>query len=136
MNYTAIGDGINLASRLEGLNKQYGTTIIASERIFEDARAQFDFRLLDWVAVKGKTGAIRIYELLGEKGTVAAARDTVAAYEAAFDAYVKRDFERAITILEQNSGDPPSAVLLNRCLGLQKEPPPVDWHGVHISMSK
>ena len=68
MNYTAMGDGINVASRLEGLNKQYGTTIIASDRILEDARAHFDFRLLDWVAVKGKTDAIKIYELLGMKG--------------------------------------------------------------------
>ena len=68
MNYTAMGDAVNVASRLEGLNKQYGTSIIASDRIFEDARAHFDFRLLDWVAVKGKTDAIKIYELLGMKG--------------------------------------------------------------------
>ena len=67
MNYTAMGDAVNVASRLEGLNKQYGTSIIASDRIFEDARVHFDFRLLDWVAVKGKTGAIKIYELLDEK---------------------------------------------------------------------
>ncbi|HTG52972.1 MAG TPA: adenylate/guanylate cyclase domain-containing protein [Candidatus Tectomicrobia bacterium] len=136
MNYTAIGDGINLASRLEGLNKQYGTTILASDRIVEDARAQFDFRLLDLVAVKGKTGAIKIYELLGEKNTSGHLSEKVAAYEAAFDAYVMRDFAQAIAILKQNNGDPPSAVLLNRCLEFQKAPPPADWHGVHVSMSK
>jgi len=136
MNYTAIGDGINLASRLEGLNKQYGTTILASDRIVEDVRAQFDFRLLDLVAVKGKTGAIKIYELLGEKNTTGHLREKIVAYEAAFDAYVMRDFAQAIAILEQNNGDPPSIVLLNRCLEFQKVPPPADWHGVHVSMSK
>jgi adenylate cyclase len=136
MNYTAIGDCVNLASRLEGLNKQYGTTIIASDRIFEDARAQFNFRLLDWVAVKGKTAAIKIYELLGEKNAEVASRDTVAAYESAFDAYLARDFEKAIGILEQNDSDPPSAVLLDRCRTFMKTPPPSDWQGVHVSMSK
>src|ERR1700677_4053926 len=64
-NYTAIGDGINLASRLEGLNKFYGTHIIASESIYDSAREQFEFRLLDRVAVKGKVQGITIYELLG-----------------------------------------------------------------------
>jgi len=136
MNYTAIGDAINLASRLEGLNKQYGTTIIVSDPIFEEARAHFDFRLLDWVAVKGKAGAIKIYELLGEKNTEAASRNMVVAYESAFDAYVTRDFEKAIAILKQNNSDPPSAILLDRCRLFQKTPPPADWQGVHVSMSK
>lgn len=67
MNYTAIGDTVNLASRLEGLNKQYGTTIIASEAIVELVRDHFTFRPLDRVAVKGKTQAVQIYELLSEK---------------------------------------------------------------------
>jgi adenylate cyclase len=136
MNYTAIGDGINLASRLEGLNKQYGTTILASDRIVEDVRGQFDFRLLDLVAVKGKTGAIKVYELLGEKNTVGHLGEKVTAYEAAFDAYVMRDFAQAIAILKQNNEDPPSAVLLSRCLQFQKVPPPADWRGVHVSISK
>jgi len=62
--------------------------------------------------------------------------EKVAAYEAAFDAYVMRDFAQAIAILEQNNGDPPSAVLLNRCLEFLKVPPPADWRGIHVFMSK
>ena len=136
MNYTAIGDAVNLASRLEGLNKQYGTTIIASERIFEDARAQFDFRLLDWVAVKGKTGAIKIYELLGEKDSAEQQRRMITTYEEAFEAYAASDFDKAIELLEKNNGDPPSAALLDRCRRFQKAPPPSDWRGIHVFMSK
>ena len=136
MNYTAIGDAVNLASRLEGLNKQYGTTIIASERIFEDARAQFDFRLLDWVAVKGKTGAIKIYELLGEKDSAEQQRQMITTYEEAFEAYAASDFDKAIELLEKNNGDPPSAALLDRCRRFQKAPPPSDWRGIHVFMSK
>jgi len=136
MNYTAMGDAVNLASRLEGLNKQYGTSIIASDRIVENARDHFDFRLLDLVAVKGKTDAIKIYELLGLKGAGSAMGETVKAYEAAFDAYLARNFGEAIDILAQNGNDPPSAVLLNRCRSFQKTPPLADWRGVHISTSK
>jgi adenylate cyclase len=136
MNYTAMGDAVNLASRLEGLNKQYGTSIIVSDRIFENARAHFDFRLLDRVAVKGKTDAVKIYELLGHKGEGSAMRETVATYEAAFEAYLARNFGEAIAILEQNQSDSPSAILLDRCRAFQKAPPPADWQGVHISMSK
>jgi adenylate cyclase len=136
MNYTAMGDAVNLASRLEGLNKQYGTSILASDRIVENARAHFDFRLLDLVAVKGKTDAVKIYELLGHKGAGSAMREKVRVYEAAFEAYVARKFGEAIAILAQNDNDPPSAILLNRCRAFQEAPPPVDWQGVHVSTSK
>jgi len=136
MNYTAIGDAINLTSRLEGLNKQYGTSIIASEAIVESAREAFDFRLLDVVAVKGKSAAIKIYELLGTKGAVEERRELIAAYEAAFAAYLARDFERALTVLQKNENDAPSAVLIERCRAFLHAPPPADWHGVYVSLSK
>jgi adenylate cyclase len=136
MNYTAIGDAVNLASRLEGLNKSYGTTIIASERIFEDARENFDFRLLDRVAVKGKSQAIRIYELLGIKGEKGQRPECVTAYERAFEAYVARDFAAAIAMLEPHDDDPPSVILRKRCHDFLVQAPPPDWNGIHMAMTK
>ena len=136
MNYTAIGDAINLASRLETLNRQYGTSIIASESIFERARQDFDFRLLDIVAVKGKSKAIKVYELLGAMGTVADKREFVKTYETAFAAYLARDFAGAMEILSRNGSDRPSIVLRQRCETFLHAPPPADWQGVHISLSK
>ena len=119
MNYTGIGDAINLASRLESLNKQYGTAIIASASVVEKARHRFAFRLLDIVAVKGKSEAIEIYELLGEKGEAGAAHGCVAAYEEAFSAFTRRDFTRALAILERWKEDGPSVALAERCRAFQ-----------------
>ena len=136
MNYTAMGDAVNLASRLEGLNKQYGTSIIVSETIVKNAETDFAFRLLDKVAVKGKSEAVRIYELRGRKGAAEEARGIVEAYEKAFAAYVARDFAGAITILTQQSDDAPSATLLQRCREYQEEPPAADWDGVYVSKIK
>ena len=136
MNYTAIGDAINLASRLETLNQQYGTSIIASESIFERARQDFDFRLLDIVAVKGKSKAIKVYELLGAIETVSAKKELVKTYETAFAAYLARDFAGAVEILSRNGSDRPSIVLRQRCETFLQAPPPADWQGVHISLSK
>jgi len=135
MNYTAIGDAVNLASRLEGLNKLYGTAIIVSRNIADRACDHFDFRLLDRVAVKGKVNAIEIYELLGSK-CQGLRTEAVLAYETAFAAYAAGDFARAIPILEAHREDPPSAVLLRRCRDFMEDPPPADWGGVYSVSSK
>jgi adenylate cyclase len=65
MNYTALGNSVNLAARLEGLNKQVGTTILASEAVYLRVRGQFSFRACDAVIAKGMTKETRIFELLG-----------------------------------------------------------------------
>jgi adenylate cyclase len=135
LSYTALGDGVNLAARLEPLCKQYGVRMLVSEDIVAEAPA-FRFRRLDRVAVKGKQHGIEIYELLG---TLAVRPpDTLhATYEAAFTAYQARDFGSAIALLDpQASIDPPSAVLAARCRALETSPPPPDWDGVYVARTK
>ena len=127
---------INLASRLEGLNKLYGTSIIASGTIVDRANEVFDFRLLDVVAVKGKSDPIKIYELLGTKGALEHCRQVVSTYESAFSAYAAGKFESALAVLRENASDPPSAVLIERCKAFLQGPPPADWRGIYISASK
>jgi adenylate cyclase len=133
MSYTAMGDGVNLASRLEGLNKRYGTSIIASETIFEAAREEFSFRLLDRVAVKGKAKGVRIYELLGPRGPAPAA---VERYEGALALYFARRFDEAMAALAGCGDDRPSAALHERCATLARTPPPATWDGVWVFEEK
>ncbi|HEX2658082.1 MAG TPA: adenylate/guanylate cyclase domain-containing protein, partial [Polyangia bacterium] len=88
LSYTAMGDGVNLAARLEGLNKVYGTTILASEELCARAGDGFIWRQVDRVAVKGKTRAVAVYELVGLAGDDAAEarRPALADYETALQA--------------------------------------------------
>jgi adenylate cyclase len=137
LTYTALGDGVNLAARLEPLCKQYGVVTLVSEAIVDEAKDEFVFRRIDRVAVKGKTTGIDVYELLGAKGDAIDDLERARCYEEAFDAYLARDFERAITLVEPHAGeDPPSAVLVERCRHLAENPPPASWTGVHVASSK
>jgi adenylate cyclase len=137
-NYTAIGDGVNLASRLEGLNKYYGTSIVASENVFQASHEEFEFRLLDRVAVKGKTRGITIYELLGSR-SLGTRKPHIVSYEQAFDAYSRADFRQALKILEDVAKteiqDLPSIVLAERCRRYL-EHPPGEWTGLHTFTAK
>jgi adenylate cyclase len=135
LNYTAIGDGINLASRLEGLNKFYGTHIIVSETIYEAAKSECDFRLLDRVAVKGRIEGLFIYELIALREKQGSRPDFIATYEEAFVLYKRGNFADATTLLAKQVDDPPSARLLARCRDLMKHPLR-DWNGVHVFDSK
>jgi adenylate cyclase len=135
-NYTAIGDGINFCSRLEGLNKYYGTSIIASENIHAFANEKFEFRLLDRVAVKGKTQGVTIYELVSENAPASPRSSALERYEQAFHAYQRADFKSALGLLENETIDAPSRVLAGRCRQSIENPPPDNWDGVHIFESK
>jgi adenylate cyclase len=136
LSYTALGDGVNLASRLEGLNKAYGTTILVTEAIRAEADSSFEFRLVDLVAVKGKSQGVKVYELLGAKGRVADRLESARRYEAAFDAYLRRDFTAALRVLEAQKDDGPSGVLARRCHAFLAAPPPVYWDGTYVATSK
>jgi adenylate cyclase len=136
LSYTALGDGVNLASRLEGLCKQYDVGVLASEAIVKATGDAFVFRRLDKVAVKGKKQWVQVYELLGEAGACDAKMPTARAYEAALDAYLARDFRKGLTALEALSDDPPSRHLADRCRDLLAHPPAEDWDGVYVATSK
>jgi adenylate cyclase len=139
--YTVLGDTVNLASRLEGLNKVYGTSIlvdIATQQAGEDG---YVWRHLDRIIVVGKTQATDIFEVLGETGEVSPVKQAAARrYEAAWDQYRSGDFHQALEALvgfEAEFG-PDSAVarLRQTCEAYLKDPPDPDWDGISIMMTK
>lgn len=137
LSYTALGDGVNLAARLEPLCKQYGVVALVSEDVMAEAKSAFVFRHIDRVAVKGKTKGIDVYELLGAAGDDIPRLEHARVYEEAFHAYLGRDFARACELLApQASADPPSRVLLDRCRDLEAHPPGDAFTGVFVAKSK
>jgi adenylate cyclase len=136
LSYTCLGDGVNLAARLEGLNKQYGTTLLASDAVRQAAGPAFAFRFLDVVAVSGKGEAVRVHELLGPASLRGARVDTARRYEEALARYLLRDFRAALRMFEALARDPPSEVLAARCRQFLAAPPPDDWNGTYVATSK
>jgi adenylate cyclase len=135
--YTALGDGVNLAARLEPLCKQYGVRLLVSEDIFAEAKAAFRFRRIDRVAVKGKQAGVDIYELIGPLDRPSDNQAALDGYAAAFEAYLAREFTAAADALQPHvADDPPSAALAARCRQLAAAPPPPEWNGVHVATSK
>jgi adenylate cyclase len=139
--YSVIGDAANLTSRIEGLNKIYGTRILASAETKNSQRADFEWRCVDRVAVVGRTQSTEIYELLGTKGAVDGivleARDQ---YENALEKYFAQDFEGAIPLFEAalklRPTDKVGQVLRVRCQNLVANPRRNDWSGVFEAVEK
>ncbi|MEJ2308868.1 MAG: adenylate/guanylate cyclase domain-containing protein [Gammaproteobacteria bacterium] len=135
LSYTALGDTVNLVSRLEGLNRFYGTQAIVMERVVIEAGERYLFRRLDEVRVKGRQESVVIYELLGRQGEVSAARLAFREdYERALDCYRRRDFHAAVETLEMlaqtSPGDLSVSRLLDDCRRYVAEAPPADWDGI------
>jgi len=136
MNYTAIGDSVNLASRLEGLNKVYGTRILVSETTLQAAGPAVLARPVDLVAVKGRERAIVIFELLAMRAGASAELELEAGRSAqAFDHYRNRRWDEALGLLEGRT-DGPALVLAERCRHCLADPPGADWDGVFRSHEK
>ena len=136
MNYTVIGDTVNIASRLEGLNKHYGTAIIIGQNTCELVKEEFIVRPLDLVSVVGSTKGIKIYELLGEKNNTDGQKVRVAELcAAALELYLGRRWNEATEnykkVLELSPEDQSAIMMLERCRLYLENQPPDDWTGIH-----
>jgi len=134
-SFAAIGDITNLASRLEGVNKVYGTSVILAEETYRLAQTVVETRELDTVVVAGKSEPVRIYELMGRAGEVAASlQELRELYVEGLQAYRRRDWDAAgrcfAKCLELVPGDGPATVLRDRCAILAATPPAPNWDGV------
>lgn len=141
-SYTAISDHVNLASRLEGLNKVYGTHILVSDHTRAQIGNDFVCREIDCVRVKGKTQPVTVHELLCRRVNDAGGRSAqvAGAFAQAFMAYRRRRFADAIAALEAvRPLDPDDQALdrfVKRCHALLASPPPEDWDGVFDALTK
>jgi adenylate cyclase len=141
-NYTAVGDSVNLASRLEGLNKIYGTKVIVSEDTVKAVKTEFIFRLLDLVSVKGREQSLKIYSLISELNCEnnESLKKVSELTEEAFVNYLNRNWEEAIRlfeeVLELMPDDFVSNLYIARSSKLQMCPPDDAWNGVFKVRSK
>ncbi len=139
-NYSILGDNVNLASRLEGLNKTFHTHLILSEFTYEKVQDKFVARELDFIRVKGKKKPVRIYELLAGAEERGPYRDLVERFEWALELYRHGDWEKAVegfeALLRAHPHDGPGQVLLERCRHYLAEPPEGAWDGVYVMKTK
>jgi adenylate cyclase len=134
-DYTVVGDNVNLASRLEGVNREYGTDVIISDVTYRLVKHRIEARELDLIAVKGREQPVRIYELLGEKNAISEHEARMKRlFEEGLNFYKRKAFEDARRcferVLEIRHDDAPSLVFVERCSNYMKSPPPVGWDGV------
>ncbi len=134
LSLTVMGDNVNLAARLEGINKLYGSTIIASQSTVEESGSHVVARELDVVRVRGRDLPVRIYEILGPAADAARWRDLIAQFTAGLTAYRAREWQAAARAFEAaerlRPNDGPSALYLWRCRDFLRSPPPPEWEAV------
>ena len=135
LDYTAIGDGMNLAARLETANKDFGTLILIGPGTFEAVKDAVEAREVDRVRVAGKKQAVAIYELLSLKGKLGGEKKKVIdLYARALVMYRARGFAEATVALDEalalDSSDGPSLRLQARCRALAQQAPEAGWEAV------
>ncbi|HEY9068660.1 MAG TPA: adenylate/guanylate cyclase domain-containing protein, partial [Candidatus Ozemobacteraceae bacterium] len=142
MNFTCLGDGVNLASRLEGANKAYHTLMMVSETTHRQlGESGIRTRLLDFLAVKGKAQPVKVHELIGVEGEEDALWNALLPiYDEGMQRYLARAWDEAEAAFRQvlalRPGDGPATVYLERIGHFRVEPPPDDWDGRYILKTK
>jgi adenylate cyclase len=142
MDYTIIGDGVNLAARLESACKQYGARILLSELTKAKLKGIYRLREVDTVIVKGKTTPVAIFECLDyhDENSFPNLMETIGTFAEGLARYKEAEFERAAgwfqKALDANPGDDVSSLYLERCRLLLESPPPTEWDGVWLMSEK
>ena len=138
--YTVLGDPVNLASRLEPANREFGTGVLIGEDTQRLVSPQLETREIGRVLVSGREQTVCVYELLGPRGSLSPElQETQRGYASALRSFYSRDWSRCIMDLEAllaKADDGPSAFLLERARQYRYDPPPDDWKGVYIRAEK
>ena len=139
-DYTVMGDSVNLASRLEGINKEYGTQIVISEFTYEKVKDDFFCRELDAVKVKGKARPVKIFELVTLRSKEDPRIAIIEPFTQGLEHYRAQEWERAEDsfneVLRISPQDGAAQLYLQRIVALRREPPPPEWDGVFTMTKK
>ncbi len=141
MNFTCMGDGVNLASRLEGANKEYGTMMMVSDNTYQRVKHAVRGRFLDFLAVKGKKEPVKVHELVCKIGDEPEGWfERTELYDKAIQLHLERKWDEAIATFEEvlklDPNDGPSKTYITRCNEYKVNPPPEGWDGRYILTHK